>query len=85
MQSAITIEIPYEIIHTARMRPDELKCELAVSLFQQGKISFGKARELAGMNLWKFQQVLADRNIPVHYDENDYEEDLENLREIGRL
>jgi predicted HTH domain antitoxin len=37
------------------------------------------------MNLWKFQQVLADRNIPVHYDENDYEEDLENLREIGRL
>ena len=67
------------------MTPDEVKREPAVSLFQQGRLSFGKAREMAGMTAWGFQQLLADRQIPVHYDVVDYEEDLETLRRLGRL
>ena len=50
------------------MTPAELKRELAVYLFQQGKLSFGKAREMADMSAWDFQFVLGSRNIPVHYD-----------------
>ena len=67
------------------MTPEELRRELAVSLFQQGKLSFGKARELAGMTVWAFQQLLGSRGIPVHYGIEDYEEDLTTLRELGRL
>lgn len=66
MSSVITIEIPREIIHATRMTPDELRRELAMHLFQQGKLSFGKAREMAGMTVWTFQQLLGSRGIPVH-------------------
>ena len=58
------------------MTPEELRCELAISLFQRGRLSFGKARGMAGMTVWAFQQLLASRGISVHYGVEDYEEDL---------
>ena len=73
--TTVTIEIPGEIIHAAHMTPEELKRELAIHLFQQGKLSFGKSREMAGMTAWAFQQLLGSRGIPVHYDVQEYLED----------
>ena len=67
------------------MTPQEIKCELAIHFFRLGKLSFGKAREMAGMKVWAFQQLLGSRGIPVHYDLEDYEEDVATLRELGRL
>ena len=46
------------------MTPEELKRELAVYLFQQGKLSFGKAREMADMSAWDFQFMLGSRKYP---------------------
>jgi len=83
--TTIAVEIPREVLHATRMTPQELRRELAVYLFQQGKLSFGKAREMAGMTVWAFQQLLGSRDIPVHYDLEDYEEDLATLKELGRL
>lgn len=85
MSTMISIEIPQEVLHATRMTTEELKRELAIHLFQQGRLSFGKARELAGMSIWAFQQLLGSRGIPVHYDVEDYEKDLNNLKELGRL
>jgi predicted HTH domain antitoxin len=85
MSATISIEIPREVPHAARMTPQEMRHELAIYLFQQGRLSFGKAREMAGTTVWAFQQMLASREIPVHYDVEDYEEDLATLRELGRL
>ncbi|MDP2974609.1 MAG: UPF0175 family protein, partial [Anaerolineales bacterium] len=45
----------------------------------------GKARELAGMSLWEFRQLLASRRISPHYDEMDLSEDVATLREMRRL
>ncbi len=80
----IMIAIPREIMHTTRMSPADMRRELALSLFQQGKISFGKARELAGMTVWAFQQLLGSREIPVHYDVEDYLEDRAALKKLGQ-
>lgn len=85
MDSTISIEIPHEIIHATRMTPQELRRELSIYLFEQGRLSFGKAREMAGMTVWAFQQLLGSRGVPVHYDIDDYEEDLKTLKELGRL
>jgi predicted HTH domain antitoxin len=69
------------------MTPQELRRELGIHLFQQGqgRLSFGKAREMAGLTVWTFQQLLGSREVPVHYDVEDYEEDLATLKELGRL
>jgi len=79
------MEIPREVVQAAKMDVQELKRELAVHLFEEEKLSFGKARELAGMTFWEFQQILGSRGIPIHYDVRDYEEDLETLRRLERL
>jgi predicted HTH domain antitoxin len=85
MSSTVSVEIPREILNASRMTPEELRQELAIHLFEQGKLSFGKAREMAGMNVWDFQQTLGGRGISVHYNLQDYEEDLAALEGLGRL
>ncbi len=59
--------------------------ELALHLYAQNRLSIGKARQLAGLSLWEFRQLLGSRQIPPHYEEADFEEDVTTLRELGRL
>lgn len=80
-----TLDIPRDVTYATRMSLAELKCELAVHLFEEKKLSLGKASQLAGMTLWDFLPLLAGRGIPLHYDIEDYEEDLATLKEGGRL
>ena len=53
--------------------------------FPNPNSSFGKAREMAHMTVWSFQQLLGSKGIPIHYDLEDYEEDLSTLKKLGRL
>jgi predicted HTH domain antitoxin len=85
MKSHTTVAIPQDVLESARLTVDELKQELAISLYAQGRLSIGKARELAGMSLWTFRQLLASRGISPHYDLEDLEEDLATLHELKRL
>lgn len=77
--------IPDEILLSTKMSEDELRCEIAVMLFQLGKLSLGQASKLARLSQWRFQSLLASREIPVHYDVADLDADLQTLRELGRL
>jgi predicted HTH domain antitoxin len=54
-------------------------------LFQQKKISIGKASRLLGMNLIQFQHLIASRDICVHYDVADFKEDLKTIGLTQRL
>lgn len=83
--TTISIEIPSEVMHAARMTPEDLRRELAIHLFREGKLSFGKARELAGLTVWDFHNLLGSRNIPLHYGPEEYEADLATLKETRRF
>ena len=85
MSTIRVLEIPQEVLDSARLTPAELKMEMAVYLYAQGRLSIGKARDLARMSLWEFRQLLALRRISPHYDERDLDEDIATLRELGRL
>jgi len=85
MRALNTLEISQDILDSARLTVNDLKIEIAVSLYAQGRLSVGKARELAGMSLWEFRQLLASRRISPHYNVDDFEEDLTTLRELGRI
>jgi len=78
-------EILTEVLAAARLTPQELRVELAVHLFEQDKLSLGKARQLADMTIWQFMQLLGSRGIPIHYDSAEYEQDLATLKRLGRL
>jgi len=76
----IVLEIPDSVARAMRLPPNEqrrqLKVELAVSLYAQSILSFGKACELAGMSKLEFGILLGKRNIPRHYSEEDLRDDI---------
>lgn len=81
----MSINIPDEILSATRMTESEMKQEIAVMLFQKEKLTLAQASRFAQMNRVAFQHLLASRQIPVHYNVQDLEEDITNLREMGRL
>lgn len=81
----MSINIPDEILTATRMTAAEMKQEIAIMLFQKEKLTLAQASRFAGMNRIAFQHLLASRQIPVHYDVEDFEQAVKNLREMGRL
>ena len=81
----MSLVIPEEILTTTRMSEAEMRQEIAIMLFQKEKLTLAQASRFAGINRIAFQHLLASRQIPIHYDVEDFEKDIENLREMGRL
>jgi predicted HTH domain antitoxin len=83
----MVLEIPGELAEALRVPPEEqvarLRQELAVRLYQKGLLSFGKARELAGMTKWEFHFLLGEEGILRRYDVEELEEDLKTLEALG--
>ena len=78
---AATIEIPQDVMDSARLSAAEIKQEIALSLYARRRLSLGKARELAELSLWEFRQLLGARRIGPHFDSDDLTEDLLTLDE----
>ena len=82
----MSIKISDEIVQASHMSEAELRQEIAILLFQQGKLTLEHASKLAETDKTHFQQLLSDRCIPLYsYDVEDYEQDLKNLRDLGDL
>lgn len=79
----VIIEIPDKILRSVKIPPGEInervKQELAIRLYEQGILTFGKARELAGMNKWDFHNLLGKKGIIRKYDMEELERDLKTL------
>ena len=78
------LHLPDEIIRPLNLSADELRTELAIALYAAKKISYGKARKLANMDWYTFRQILDERSIPSHYDEEDFKQDLETLSHLPK-
>jgi predicted HTH domain antitoxin len=82
----MSIVISDEILQASRLTPSEFRQEIALYLFQTGHLTLGYASKLADMPLNAFRHLLKQQNIPLYsYDVEDFELDLKNLRDLGRL
>ena len=76
----IHLEIPDAVADAMRLPGDErqqrITIELAVALYAQGILSFGKARQLCGVTKYEFGVLLGQRGVPRHYTEEDLQDDL---------
>ena len=60
-----------------------IKRSLAVELYREGKLSLGKAAELAGAkNKWEMLMLLSEKGVPIDYTSEDAKEDLQTLRDV---
>ena len=77
----LILEIPGEILSAVRLPPKEMerefRKELALALYQRGVLSLGKAKLLAQMTCWEFEEFLGQREVVRHYTDVDLEEDIQ--------
>lgn len=85
MTPTTTLELPRDVLDAARLTLDELKMEIAVHLYSLGRLSIGKAHELAGLSLWEFRQILGARRIPAHLGVDGLHTEIATLHDLGLL
>jgi predicted HTH domain antitoxin len=79
------LNISDEVLAVAHISEPELKQELALTLFQQERLTLAQASRFAEMSLLAFQALLAEREIPVHYGVKEFREDLRSVRQTEHL
>ena len=54
----------------------ELRLDHAVEAYRRQGATLSRAAEMAGVDTWEFLAGMADRNLELHYDVEDFETDL---------
>ena len=77
------MQIKLDLPDDLQLTETDLRAELAITLFQQKRITLGTASQIAELHQIEFQRLIASRGICVHYDVEDLEQDLSSLRQDG--
>ena len=74
------LSVPDSVVQAIRLPekriPADLLLELAVALYAQDVLPFGKARELAGITSREFARALGQRGVARHYGPEELADDL---------
>lgn len=84
--STVTVEVPEEVFVLAGMREGSSSASaaklLALELFREGRVSMGRAAELANVSIEEFMDFSADRKVSTHYTDDDLKEDRETAARL---
>jgi len=76
----LMLQIPDDVWQAIKLpeveKQGHLLKELAVILYQRGALSIGKARAMANLSKWEFDEELRKRNVERHYNQEDLDSDL---------
>ena len=80
------VDIPESVANSLKLSAPEiqprLRTELAIALYAQSILPFGKASELAELSRYAFADLLVQRNIPRHYTEDELTQDIGYARSL---
>ncbi len=82
--NAVTIEIPEPFAGSFGATDVEaarnVRLELAIHMYREGKWSTRRAGEFTGLNRWQFMEVLMARRVPFPYTVEMLEQDFAHAR-----
>jgi len=83
----VMMDLPKDILLAADISEvnatNDIKKYLAIFLFKDRILSFGKAAELSGMDKLNFLEFIGSKGITLNYDSDDYHEDLKLIERLG--
>lgn len=80
----IRLRFPEELINLVAPRSleEEARLLVALELYREGRVSLGKAAEIAGLSIREFMYELRVRKIPLNYDVEELTYDLETIKKL---
>lgn len=86
----VRIELPEDVylaLQSAGLNLEQLESQavrdLAVQLYNDGRLTLGKAAKLSQLPIAGFWQLLVNRGLPVvHYSEEEYENDINTIKNL---
>ncbi len=76
----MTIQLPPEL--EERVQAEDVRLDLALGMYASDRATLGRAADIAGLTQLDFQRELGRRQIPLHYDRDDFAADLQVVREL---
>lgn len=65
----VSINLPSDILLTLNQTEQELetqiKLSLAIRLYEQQRVTIGKAAQIAELSRYEFETILSENNIPI--------------------
>lgn len=80
--TTVQVELQTELLHAARIQPSETPKLIALELFREDALSLGRAAELSGVSVAEFMDFAAERAVPLHYAQEDYEQDQLSIEKL---
>ena len=72
----MVIEVPDKAAEGIGLSPELARLEMALGLFRDEKATLEQAAKVSGLSIPLFMRELGKRQIPLHYDVQDFEKDL---------
>ncbi|MDR2166743.1 MAG: UPF0175 family protein [Clostridiales bacterium] len=76
----VTMDLPRDILFAANISEANMQADirkyLALYMFKERILSFGKSAELSGMNKLEFIELAGSKGVPLNYDADDFWDDL---------
>lgn len=82
LQKILNMDKSTVIRHLLSKSIREFKIETAVNEYKKGKLSLGKAAELADINLWEFIEICRKNQIQLELTEEEAEMGIEKIKEL---
>lgn len=79
----MSVVISDEIVRKMGLTEKRLCLELAIYFFEKYIMTLGQASDFAGLSQYDFQQELGKRDIFIHYDEDDLQDDLKIITSLS--
>lgn len=80
-----SVTVPDDLLSAAGLTEEEMAAEVALEMYRREKLTMGQAVRLAGMDYVGFWQLMATRDIYMHYDLEDLAHDLATVQALERM
>jgi len=78
------LQLPGEIgVFLGEPVEEKVRILIVLELYKQEKISFGKVKELAGLDTWEMLDILVKHDIHLDYTAKDLEEDIQTFKQVS--
>ena len=78
----MVIEIEDKALGGLELTEAQARLDFAVGLFTERRVTLGRAADIAKLPQSDFQHELGRRGIPIHYDLEDFQDDLRTLASL---